>query len=124
MKYLTASILLGLALLSNNALAIDNDGNFAIWGYGNKSCYSFNIAKDGDEAPIFKHYLMGYLTASNIQITDTYRISGKMDMNEILAWLTEHCQKNPVTSFSHALANFIIEHHDKRMKQSPAGFRR
>ncbi len=104
--------------------AADSNGHFAIWGKGNKSCHSYSISRSTDEEQRFKDYIMGYLTAFNVQMPETYRISGKMNLDEILIWLDDYCELKPVLAFEQTLADFIIEHHDKRMKRSPSKYRR
>lgn len=118
----SANIIITLicVLLSSYTFALDNNGLFAIWGKGSKSCHSYNIARNTADDQAFKNYLMGYLTSANIQMENTYSISGKMNINDILVWLDEYCQSKPITSFAHSLADFIIEHYDKRTKQAPS----
>lgn len=67
---------------------------------------------------------MGFLTAFNVQMPETYRVSGNMNLDEILAWLDDYCQLKPVISFEQSLSDFIIENRDKRMKRSPSKYRR
>lgn len=118
------SILFLLALMPFSSQAADSNGHFAIWGKGNKSCHSYNIARNTDEEQSYKDYMMGYLTAFNVQMEDTYRISGNMDINEIMAWLDDYCELKPIIAFEQSLADFIVEHHGKRMKKSPSQYRR
>ena len=42
MKFLL--IIFGYLFLSNSAIAIDKSGNYAVWGIGMKSCFTFNSA--------------------------------------------------------------------------------
>jgi len=123
MKYLS-SILFLLTLIPLQSQAADKNGDFAIWGKGNKSCHSYNISRDTDEEQRFKDYIMGYLTAFNVQMPETYRVSGSMNLDEILTWLDDYCQLKPVLAFEQSLADFIVENYDKRMKRSPSKFRR
>ena len=118
MKYLFPTLLY-LFLLPLHGYAVDNDGNFAIWGKGSKSCHSFNIARNTENEDAFKHYIMGYLTASNVQMANTYSIAGKKNIHNILDWLTDHCETHPVIAFEKALADFIMQNYDNRMQQSP-----
>lgn len=118
MKYLLF-IPLCFFLFPLHGYAIDSNGHFAVWGKGSKSCHSFNIAKNTKHEDAFKHYIMGYLTASNVQIADTYRIAGEMDIHNILDWLGNHCETHPVIAFEKALADFIIQNYENRLKQSP-----
>ena len=123
MKYLS-SILFLLALVPMQSQAADSKGHFAIWGKGNKSCHSYNISRNTDEEQRFKDYIMGYLTAFNVQMPETYRIAGHMNLNEILSWLDDYCELKPIMAFEQSLADFIIENHDKRMKKSPSKYQR
>ena len=123
MKYLS-SILFLLALIPMQSQAADSKGHFAIWGKGNKSCHSYNISRNTDEEQRFKDYIMGYLTAFNVQMPETYRIAGHMNLNEILSWLDDYCELKPIMAFEQSLADFIIENHDKRMKKSPSKYQR
>ena len=40
MKYLLSTFV--LLFISNNAMTIDKSGNYAVWGIGMKSCFTFN----------------------------------------------------------------------------------
>jgi len=123
MKHLS-SILFLLALMPLQSQAADSKGSFAIWGSGNKSCHSYNISRDTNEDRGFKDYIMGYLTAFNVQMPETYRIAGQMNLDEILVWLDDNCQLKPVISFEQSLTDFITDNYDKRMKKSPSKFHR
>lgn len=105
--------------------AADSSGNYAIWGSGNKSCHSYNLARAGEEEDAkYRDYLMGYLTAYNHQTPETYSISRDMNLDDVLGWMDEQCQLKPVISFEEALVNFIIENYEGRMKVTPHGFGR
>ncbi len=113
-----------VTIIPVSSLATDKDGNFAIWGKGNKSCHNYNISRNTDEEQRFKDYIMGFLTAFNVQMPETYRVSGHMTLDEILTWLDDYCQLKPIISFEQSLADFIIENRDERMKRSPSKYRR
>ena len=113
-----------LFLCSFAALAADSKGNYAIWGAGNKSCHSYNLARAANDDNKFRDYTMGYLTAYNHQAQETYSISRDMNLEQILAWIDDVCELKPIISFDEALYNFITEHHEKRMKFPPGGFGR
>ncbi len=113
-----------VTIIPVSSQAADKDGNFAIWGKGNKSCHNYNISRNTDEEQRFKDYIMGFLTAFNVQMPETYRVSGNMNLDEILAWLDDYCQLKPVISFEQSLSDFIIENRDERMKRSPSKYRR
>ncbi len=124
-----SSIMISLALTCMTVIpvssqAADSNGHFAIWGKGNKSCHSYSISRNTDEEQRFKDYIMGYLTAFNVQLPDTYRVAGQMNLNDILAWLDDYCELKPVIAFEQSLADFITENYDERMKKSPSKYRR
>lgn len=100
------------------AYAADNNGNHAIWGAGNKACISYTKAREADDYNAFKNYLMGFLTAYNILTPETYRLSGNMNMNEILVWFDDYCELKAVNSFEQAVIDFAVEHHENRVKRS------
>ena len=112
-----------LTICTISVYAADNSGNYAIWGHGNKSCHSYNLARADDDSK-FKDYIMGYLTAYNHQTPETYSISRDMNLDEVLTALDDQCQLKPVISFEEALVSFIIEHYENRMKLPPGGFGR
>ena len=116
MKLLT--ILFGLMLVPASVVAVDGSGNYAVWGMGKKSCISYNQAVAGDDIENYKHYIKGFLTSYNIFTEKTYSISGKMDENQIVKWINNYCEENPMSSMEQALTSFTFDHYDKRMKTS------
>ena len=113
-----------LCLCSFTVLAADKNGNYAIWGAGNKSCHAYNLARAANDDSKFRDYTMGYLTAYNHQAEETYSISREMNLKQILAWIDGVCDEKPIISFDEAQYNFITEHHEGRMKFPPGGFGR
>lgn len=104
--------------------AADSNGNYAIWGSGNKSCHKYNLTRAAGEDDNYREYIMGYLTSYNHQAQETYSISRDMNLSEIMAWLDGECEQKPVIAFEEALVNFLIEHYQDRMKFPPGGFGR
>jgi hypothetical protein len=117
MKYILACLLF---IFSQTVLAADKFGNAAIWGAGQKSCFSYTTARKNGEENYYKDYLMGYLTAYNAQTPDTYRISGSENLDGILSWLDSYCTEKQVYGFDQAVVEFITEHYPKRQKSAPA----
>ena len=99
--------------------AADDSGNFAIWGAGKKSCFSYEKARNGEDDSYYRNYIMGYLTSYNAQAPDTFRISGHKNMSDILAWMDDYCSEKQVHGFDQALINFILEHYPNRLKKPP-----
>jgi len=123
MKLCRVSFLI-LFVLPITGFTADPNGNYAIWGAGNKSCHSYAIARKSDDFSTYKHYIMGFLTAYNVFTPNTYRLSGNMNLNEILVWFDDYCELKAVHAFELALDDFIIEHYDRRMKSSSSGIGR
>jgi hypothetical protein len=115
---------IALIFSSSMVLATDSKGNYAIWGVGNKSCHSYNIARAAEDDHRYRDYIMGYLTSYNHQAVETYSISRDMNLDQVLTWIDELCELKPVISFDEVLINFILAHHEKRMKFPPGGFAR
>jgi hypothetical protein len=107
-----------LMLTSTTAVAVDNNGNYAVWGIGKKSCFGFNKEINGEDSDKFKHYIKGFLTAYNIFTEKTYSITGSMNEEDVIEWLTEYCSDNPMFGLETALLNFTFDHYEKRMKTS------
>ena len=147
MKYLLSTFV--LLFISNNAMTIDKSGNYAVWGIGMKSCFTFNAIninylnpdevveekennwisklkfweKEEEDTKVenfdnFRNYIKGYITAYNTFTEDTYSITGSMKENEVIEWLNNYCEENPMSSLDTALTNFTFDHYDKRMKTS------
>lgn len=119
MKSLT--IIISLLLIPAMTLAVDSSGNYAVWGVGKKSCFGFNEAAAADDIEKYKHYIKGFLTAYNIFTEKTYSITGKMNENQVIEWITEYCDDNPMSGLENALVSFTFDHYDKRMKTSGSG---
>jgi hypothetical protein len=119
MKIFTGFLLM-LPFMPISAYATDQSGNYAIWGMGNKSCFSYTNARKSDEYDNFKYYIMGYLTAFNALTPETFRVSGNMNLKAILAWFDDYCELKAVYGFDQAVSDFIVEHYDDRVKTSSA----
>lgn len=112
-------IILLMLLTVANSHAEDAKGNFAIWGVGNKSCFSYDSARENNNYDDYKNFLMGFLTAYNALAPDTFRISGNMDIDAIIDWIDAHCETNKLHAFQQGISTYIIAHTDKRLKKSP-----
>ena len=115
------------ALVAGSAFAADNDGNYAVWGQGKKSCFHYNQArKESDSAAMegFRSYLMGYLTAFDAITPKTYNIAGKMSLDDVLAWFDDYCEQKGMHSFDQAVIEFTAKHYEDRTTFPPGRFRR
>lgn len=117
-------VILFLMIFTVSVYAADNNGNYAIWGYGNKSCHAYNLSRAAKDDSAFRDYTMGYLTAYNHQAEETYSITRDMTLDDVLTWMDEQCDLKPIISYEEALVNFIVEHYKDRMKFTPHGFGR
>jgi hypothetical protein len=119
-----SSFLLLLILLTSPVPAADNNGNYAVWGVGGKSCQNYNMARAANNDANFKDFLMGFFTAYNHQADETYSVTNTMTMDEILVWFDNECELKPVSSFEEAIITFILKHYEKRAKFPPGRFGR
>jgi hypothetical protein len=117
-KVLSTFVLLAAA---HAAGADDSRGNHAVWGIGQDSCHAYGKARTAGNFAEYKSYLMGYLTASNTILPETYSITGSRDLNGVLSWLDEHCGKNPMDSFERALSQMVAASRESRLTKAPAG---
>jgi enolase len=115
------AIIISLLLMPTITMAVDSSGNYAVWGVGKKACFGFNkaIVEDGNDK--YKHYIKGFLTAYNIFTEKTYSITGRMKEDEVIEWLSEYCEENPMSGLENALVSFTFDNYDKRMKTSGTG---
>lgn len=119
MKYFAAVL---LAVLSSTSVhAIDEGGNYAVWGVGKKSCFHYTKARENDDYAEYSSYIKGFLTAFNIIEPKTYNISGSMGFNEILDWIDDTCELKQIHSVEQTLLEFIEQHYDSRKRRANLG---
>ena len=82
--------------------AVDDQGNYVVWGHGRASCHTFRGVRGSEAEKGFRTWLMGYLTAYNAVTPETFRLSGERDMDALLDWLTDYCNDNPMHSLDQA----------------------
>ncbi len=102
------------------AQGMDKSGNYAIWGAGQKSCYRYLKERTTDGKDPYRTYIMGYLTAYNAMVPDTYSISGNLSLDEIMVWIDDYCEANPMSGLEQSLLEFVDSHHEHRY-QRPSG---
>lgn len=108
-----------LALASGAAAAADKEGNYAVWGVGAKSCNMYVQAVAAGDAGDFKAYAMGYLTAYNTFVPDTFNLSGKLDLTGIMAMVEDYCTRVKMDSFERALKLTAEELAPERQTRPP-----
>ena len=101
------NLLLVLCLLmSMSGQARDFEDNYAVFGAGAQPCSTYLIAvqKGGNEQDFFLDWVIGYLSAFNLIMPETYNILGETDFPTAQRWLTDHCRKYPNELFINAVA--------------------
>lgn len=91
---LMALICISMASL-NPLLARDFEGGYAVYGAGGDSCrdYLKAMQKGGKELDYFVDWSVGYLTAFNVIMPETYNILGETDFPTVQRWLERHCRQ-------------------------------
>lgn len=86
--------------------ARDFEDNYAVFGAGAQPCSTYLLAvqKGGNEQDFFIDWLIGYLSAFNLIMPETYNILGESDFPTTQRWLQEHCRKYPRELFINAVA--------------------
>ncbi len=107
-------------ILPVKAFAADEQGNYAIWGPGQRSCNNYNTARIKDDYDDYKYFLMGYLTAYNTLTVDNFRVSGSLDLDAMLERLDDHCQQVQVDSYDRAIKLLISDMYDNRLNTGRA----
>jgi len=117
-------VLMVITLLPFAAFAADQKGNYAVWGAGARSCHTYNQARAQGDMESYRSYIMGYLTAYDALVEDTYSISGTKTIDEIVLWLDNYCEMKPVHAFDQALADFTTDHIPTRSRRKPGQYAR
>ena len=100
------SLALLMLLTVTTVKARDFEENYAVFGAGAQPCstYVLSLQKGGKEEDFFIDWLIGYLSAFNLMIPETYNILGETDFPTAQRWLQEHCRKFPNELFINAVA--------------------
>lgn len=115
---LTLALALALTLGTGGAGAADGDGNYVVWGMGRASCHSFVRERGDDER--YATYLMGYLTAYNALVPQTYSVSGRRDLDALLELIETHCTEHRMDSYERAIGRVLEGIAGERWKAAPA----
>lgn len=89
-------MLVGLLFFTFNlsVMARDFEGGYAVYGAGGESCKAYLISmKNGRKQDYFIDYTIGYLTAFNVIMPNTYNILGESGFAEAQGWLQRHCNR-------------------------------
>jgi len=99
-------MLTGLLLFTFNlqVMARDFEGGYAVYGAGGESCKVYlKSMQSGQRQDYFIDYTIGYLTAFNVIMPNTYNILGESGFDETQGWLQRHCNRYKNQLFINAL---------------------
>ena len=106
-KLMAGKIILCLLLwtFSQLTLARDFEGGYAVYGAGAESCkkYVGAMKKGGKEQDYFTDWSIGYLTAFNVIMPNTYNVLGETEFSSAQRWLRRRCEKYPNELFINAV---------------------
>jgi hypothetical protein len=113
---LAASLFIAILAGARPGLAADDAGNFAVKGFGLRSCSDFVAARrnPGGAYLAFRSWLNGYATAYNQISPGTYDIGGKAQLENWLAWIDRYCQANARTPFVLAATALTVVLYEQR----------
>lgn len=94
-------ILLCLMMTAQISIARDFEDAYAVYGAGAENCelYLESMRKGGREQDYFIDFVIGYLTAFNVIMPQTYNLLGETDFPTSQRWLERDCQKYPKQPF-------------------------
>lgn len=109
LRRLTIAAALTLSFAGSPALAATGNGEFAIKDAGKADCSSFIAAKNsgGEEYGRFSGWLMGYISAYNQVMPETFDIAPWQEMDLLMALMQNFCEKNGDTKYLPAAAGLI-----------------
>lgn len=95
-----------LLLLQAPLQARDFENGYAVYAAGSESCGQYLAAEQqgGNEYDYFINWLIGYFSAFNVIMPDTYDILGENEFTMVQNWLNDHCRKFPKELFVNAAA--------------------
>ncbi len=95
-----------IACLSLSVQARDFEGGYAAYGAGSQPCSSYVAAlkKGSGDVDYFVDWLIGYFSAFNVIMPNTYNILGESSFPSAQGWLDRHCRRYPKELFVNATA--------------------
>ncbi|MCW9014693.1 MAG: hypothetical protein OQL06_12990 [Gammaproteobacteria bacterium] len=99
-------VLMSILVFQPNAVARDFEDGYAVYGAGAQACSTYlqAIKKGGKEEDFFIDWMIGYLSAFNVIMPNTYDILGETDFATSQRWLENHCRQYPRELFVNAMA--------------------
>ncbi len=86
--------------------ARDFENAYAVYAAGSKTCSQYLAAEKqgGADYDYFINWLIGYFSAFNVIMPNTYDILGENEFSMVQTWLNDHCTKFPREPFVNATA--------------------
>lgn len=104
---MTHKLLISLLLLvlSSASQARDFENAYAVYGAGADNCsqYIESINKGGAEQDYFIDWMIGYLSAFNVIMPNTYNVLGETGFDSAQLWLETRCKQFPKEPFITAM---------------------
>ncbi|MCW8936036.1 MAG: hypothetical protein OQK98_15080 [Gammaproteobacteria bacterium] len=94
-----------LIMFNQQVFARDFEGGYAVYGAGADSCKAYldSMKAGGRQQDYFIDWTIGYLTAFNVIMPNTYNILGESEFAETQGWLQRHCNRYPKQLYINAL---------------------
>lgn len=108
-------------LFLRQAHSKDIDGEFVVFSVGANTCTDYLASRRAGTASMepYKQWLMGYLSAFNLIVVNTYDILGQRDYRHIIRWLDRYCSQNRKESFVNASAALTVSLYPERRNLAP-----
>ena len=100
-------LLISILLLSHSIVqARDYEDGYAVYAAGSNTCSQYLAAEQqgGVDYDYFINWIIGYFSAFNVIMPNTYDILGENEFSMVQNWLNNHCQKFPKELFVNAVA--------------------
>ena len=97
-SFTLAALVLTAASASYPALAADKDGRFSVRGLGSAKCSELTLAienKDSASIQLYGSWFLGYLSASNRLISQTFDAIPATSVNDVIGVVAVLCRRTP-----------------------------
>ena len=94
-----------LIMFNQQVFARDFEAGYAVYGAGGDSCKAYldSMKAGGRQQDYFIDWTIGYLTAFNVIMPNTYNILGESEFAETQGWLQRHCNRYPKQLYINAV---------------------
>jgi hypothetical protein len=116
---------------STGVFAMDKNGLYFAFGVGTRTCEDYVSFREKRLEPftpeqyevaarVVQHWLLGYLTAHNLYVRDTYNVMGDATMEQLEGWIESYCKSNQKKRFAEAVFAMVESLHPKRAVMGPS----